>query len=718
MNLDAQRTDLQNQEGKLDPKPTPANKYTPNKRNRAIRRQVYERFYWLRDDPLRVEAEAEWEIADKEYSMYIAPQDPDDWRANIQLPDVFAAIHSDLQETNERKSRPSLTPTEESDEPLSEFCNSVINYNMNNTGYDYQYYLAKLARNIRGTSFLMDYWRTEKRVVKDPTGVKDGEVQYQDKEITDFDDDYTEWVPNEFIYLDEKAKSVDEAVDMFRREIINIEEFHRIYGNRPGFFDTQYVYAGGDVSNRSIFRLPQDIMAQDVEVLHYYNRGIDAYWVVANNTTIHDSPLPSKHKELPLAAMHLYRVPGRFWSMGIPKILHVLSEERRTLRNLNLDRQKINITGAFLHNNAYDLDDEDTTLRPGGFISVDTNSQPLNAAIERVDMGDVPASYFKTEEILLDDITRATGINPLAEAQATGGTATQAAILKENTLKRINYLATLAELDCVVRIGRLKWSNIQFFYPVPRMESIYQDNEEKQKKVYRNITTQNQKFQIVDDNGSKSLSMEAVRGATALQLKPEFAKYLEGNVDISVDADIYTPPSKAIEQTKKTEMFSLMLSNQSTMAIMDIAGASADVLATNNIKADKWLKNPYGSKDTQMFAESENVVMSAGQPLAGTKGATEEHTLVHLLYSRTQDFMALPHEFQQIIMDHILQEHDANPATGSSADLMGAYGLAPAAPGSTPALGGAMPPPVIQANTTEPQAQIADVQPTNFSQPQ
>lgn len=717
MNLDAERTALQNQEGKLDPKPTPANKYTPNKRNRSIRRQVYERFYWLRDDPLRVEAEAEWETADKEYSMYIAPQDTDDWRANIQLPDVFAAIHSDLQETIERKSRPSLTPTEESDEPLSEFCNSVINYNMNNTGYDYQFYLAKLARNIRGTSFLMNYWRTDKRVVKDPTGVKDGEVQYQDKEITDFDDDYTEWVPNEFIYLDEKAKSVDEAVDMFRREVINIEEFHRIYGNRPGFVDTEYVYAGGDTSNRSIFRLPQDIMTQDVEVLHYYNRGIDAYWVVANNVTIHDSPLPSKHKELPIAAMHLYRVPGRFWSMGFPKILHVLSEERKSLRNLNLDRQKINIAGAFLHNNSYDLDDEDTTLRPGGIISVDTNGQPLANAIERVDMGDVPSSYFKTEEILLDDITRATGINPLAEAQATGGTATQAAILKENTLKRINYLATLAELDCVVRIGRLKWSNIQFFYPHPRMESIYQDNEEKKNKVYRNITTQNQKFQIVDDNGSKSLSMQAVRGATALQLKPEFAKYLEGNVDISVDADIYTPPSKAIEQTKKTEIFSLMLSNPATMAVLDINASSADILEVNNIKADKWLKNPYGTKDTQMLAESENLVMSAGQPLAGTEGATEEHTIVHLMFTKTQDFMALPHEIQQIIMDHILQEHDSNPATGSSADLMGAYGLAPEAPGA-PGAGAALPPPSIQANTSQPQAQIADVQPTNFSQPE
>jgi hypothetical protein len=134
---------------------------------------------------------------------------------------------------------------------------------------------------------------------------------------------------------------------MFRREIINIDEFHRIYGNKPGFYDTEYVVAGGDTSTRSFFQLPRDVKAQDVEVLHYYNRSIDAYWVVANNIAVYDGPLPTKHKELPIAVQYQYRVPGRFWGMGIPKVVHMLSEERKAIRRLNLDRQKLNITGAF-----------------------------------------------------------------------------------------------------------------------------------------------------------------------------------------------------------------------------------------------------------------------------------------------------------------------------------------------------------------------------------
>lgn len=712
--------DLQNQQ--LDPKPQLNDRYNPNKRRRYIRRTLYQRYYWLRNDPLRVAAEADWELADKEFNMWVETRDPDNWHADLHLPDAFAAIQAQAQETVERKARPSLISTEESDEPFTEFGNSLLNYNMNSTGYDYQFYLAKLSASSRGTSFLKDYWRTEKRMLKDADSVdeKTGEIKYVEREVVDFDDDYTQWIPNEFIFIDEKATSIDEAVDGFEREIINIDEFHRKYGNKYGFFDTQFVIAGGDVSNRSFFQLPADITNSDVEVLHYMNRSTDAYWCCANNITIYDGPLPSKHKELPWTPVYQYRIPGQFWGMGIPKVIHYLSEERRSIRNLNMDRQKLSIQKMFLHNSSFDIDDEDLITRPHGLISVDTGGQPLSAAIQPVEYGDVPASYFKTEEILLEDIRRAHGIDDRIQGVQAGGTATEAAILKESSLKRVNLISITNEMDSIVRIGRLKWSNIQFFYTAPRIELITEDDDEREKKVYRTVSIPGKKFEIVDENGTKSLRMKDVQGASALTLNKKFAKYIEGNYDVYVDAEIFTPISKAIDQTKKTEMFSLMLSNPATMALLDLNGAAADVLKTNNIKPETWLKQSIGREDMMMLAESENMVMLAGQPLSGTKDATEDHTLVHLMFTKTQEFQQSPHQIQQIIMDHILQEHDSNPATGSSADLLSANGLAPqpgAGPGGSPA-GAPIPPPGIQAQTAQPQAQVADLQPTNFSQPE
>ena len=723
--LDTQITDLQNQAGLLDPKVKNNIGYNPSKRRRQIRRQVYQRWYWLKDNPLRVEAEADWEIGDKEFGMVMPELEPGDWHSNLQLPDAFAAIQSQSQETVERKARPHILQTEESDEPKADFANSVLTYNMNNTGFDYQYYLAKLSASIRGTAFLMDYWRTEKRTVKVPKSLNDdGTIKYETKEIIDFDDDYTEWVPNEYIHIDEKAKHIDEAVDGFKRDILNVEEFHRIYGNNPDFFDTEYVTAGGDTADKSYFQMPSDVTMQEVEILHYYNRSIDAYWVVVNNVCIHDGPLPTKHKELPFVPVYQYRRPGSLWGMGIPKVIHFLSEERKSIRNLNMDRQKMQINKMFLHNNSFDLDDEDLVTRPHGLISVDTNGADIRSSIVPLDYGDVAPSYFRTEEILLEDIRRAHGIDDRIQGVQAGGTATEAAILKESSMKRINLISITNEMDSIIRIGRLKWSNIQFFYGTPRMKNITEENDERTEKVYRTITTQGKKFEIVSENGKKKLKMSDIKGGSALALKPEFNKYLEGDVDISVDSEIFAPVSKAIEQTKKTEMFSLLMSNPMIAATIDIPGAVSDLLRTNNIEPSVWMKTEgKTTAEWQMEAEAENLVMQAGQPLSGTEGATEDHTLIHLMFTKTKEFEDLPGEIKGLFMQHIMEEHDNNPATTSAASMLGGGNPEQAPPQMPPELAGnaggpqagQAQPVGIQSQTSAPQAQVADLQPTDFS---
>jgi hypothetical protein len=719
--LQAKIDKLQNNAALLDPEQDKNLPYTPNKRKRAIRRQVYERYYYLQNEPARAEAEAEWELADKEYGMYFDPPDTDSWQADLHLPDAFAAIQTQEQERIERKSRPSLEATEESDEPIEELANALMTYNMNTTGFDYQYYLGKLSAASRGTCFYRDYWRTDKRTVKIPTDVNDdGSIKYTEKEITDFDDDYTEWIRNEDVFPDERAKHIDEAVDWVRREVINIEEFHRIYGSRPDFFDTEFVMAGGDthVGGNTVWKMPEDVTKQDVEVLHYENRSVDAYWVVANNITICDQPLPTLHKELSLCVGYQYKIAGRFWGVGIPKVIHYLSEERRSIRNLNMDRQKIIVGGAFLHNNSYDIDDEDEVLYPGKFISIDTNGRPIGEAIQQLQMSDVPASYFRTEEVLLEDIRRASGIDDRITTSNSATTATQAAIVKESTLKRINLVSITNEMDTIVRIGKLKWSNLQFFSTIPRIERITEDDEEREEKVYRTVTVQGKKFSIVNDNGKKSLKLDDIRGKSAFKISKDYAKYIDLKYDVTVNSDIFAPISKAIEQTKKTEMYSLLLSNPATLAVLDINGATADVLKVNNINPEIWMKNPTGSKkDMMMLAESENMVMAAGQPLDGTEGATEDHTLVHLMFTKTVEFQQSPPQIQQIIMDHILQEHDNNPATGSAASLMGDYGLGAGQSGAQQP-GQIAPLNVGAGQTTQPQAQVADIQPTNFANPE
>lgn len=703
------------------PVPTDYVGYRPNKKEREVRRQVYIRFYQMRDNDWRSRAERNWGLSDIEYEQFMDAAgdfyisalnqngdigangypastqtipDADETLSRLKLPDSFAMIQSHMQETVGRKSRPTLTGTNSSDEPVEEFANSVMNFSMNNTNYDYNWFMSGLSAAIRGTSFLYEYYRVDKRWVKDLDDVDDeGNLVYKDKLLTDFDDAMTEWLPNEFCYVDEKARQIDLAVDCVRREILNIREFQRIYGQKKDFINQEFVHRGGDTTTRSYFKLPKDITGNDVEILHYENRALDTYWVCANNITIHFGPLQTKHKELSFAVRYYYRIPGRFWGMGIPQVLRMLAAERSSIRNLNMDRQNLQINKMFLHNNLFDIAEEDLVSRPHGLISVDAQGQPLDNVLKPLEYGDVPASYFKTDQIMVEDMVRATGIDVRLEDQPSS-TATEAALSKEAFLKRINMIAQLDEMETIVRLGRLKWSNIQFFYPLGRMDTIFEDREEKMRQVYKTITVKGHKFEIQDNNGTPTLRKEDITGASSFELNKKMAKYLEGNFDISVDSAQYQPTSRVVQQTKVTELFSLLLSNPATMGQMDIGKAIARVLSLNDERPEDWLSGIDQDPGTTMLqAEQENQVMAAGQPLGPTPGATEEHTLVHLMFVRSKqynDMVAQHPEIKQIFANHIMGEHEANPATGTAGQALSANGLGgngtPAAPPGNPAM--------------------------------
>lgn len=727
--------------------------YTPSKKERNVRRQVYIRFYQMRDNDWRTAAEHQWEVADKEFTMnemdslrqHVLDKngnllDPSQWsgatydgrtdsRSHIKLPDSFAAIQSHMQESIGRRSRPVLNGTESSDEPIEEFVNTVLNYNMNNTNFDYEWYMSGLAAAVRGTSFMYDYYRLDRRWIQDVDDVdSEGNITYKKKRITDIDDDYTKWLPNEFCYIDEKANHIDEAVDGVRREIINIREFQRIYGQKKDYFNVQYVRRGGDTSTRSIFRLPRDITGNDVEVLHYYNRALDVHWTVANNIVVRMNPIEFKHKEIPFAVRYYYRIPGQFWGMGIPQVIHMLAEERNSIRNLMVDRQNMQVNKMFLHNNMFDIDEDDLVARPGGLISIDANGGRLDDVLKPLEYGDIPASAFKNDQMMVEDMVRGHGIDIRLEDQPAAQTATAAALTKEIGLKRINMIAMLDEMDTIGRIGRLKWSNIQFFYPLGRMDTIYEDNEEREEQVFKTVTANGRKFRIQSENGQPTLKMEDITGASSFVLNKKMAKYLEGSFDISIDAIQFQPTSRVVQQTKVTELFSLLLSNPATMGIMDIGKAVSRVLSINDEKPKDWLSGLNQDPGTAMLAaETENKVMAGGQPLAPTPGATEEHTLVHIMFTRSteyQQFVQTKPEIRQLFANHIMGEHESNPATGTAQQAMSANGMG----GNQAGPGGVTPPGAIgqlpnlpglglTSNTSQPQAQMADIQATNFSKP-
>jgi len=639
--------------------------YKPkNKAEREARRRVFERFEAMRDDQIRKEAEEQWERADKQFMQWQPEREYGDWRSHITLPDAFGAVQSHMQETIDRRGRPYLEQVDASDYIRESFSNHIFNFSMDRTGFDLEQFKAKQAAAIRGTAWVAERYRLEKREVRDLDSIDDdGKMKYTKREIIDADDTYTEYVENDMLYWDPAATHESRARDAVEREVIDWDEFQRVYKMRPDFMNIDKVPKAGNITEKVLFfKKAEDMSDNDVEVLHYYNRATDSYDVLANNVLIRMAPIPYKHKEIPFAVYRHYMLLGRMYGMGIPEVIYSLSEERVSLRRLQLDKQHLQVDKMFLVNDLVDIDEEEARVRPHGFMYVNTNGVPINQVIQSVEYGDTPMSYYRSEEQLLDDMRRAHGISDELQ-QVSGGTATQAAIAKEQAQKRINMINILADMDTLIRIGRMKWSNIQFFYPAARIEKITTDKGTKTKKSYRKIRIKGAEYEIEQAEGGSKLVSNKIDGNSGFTLDRKMAKFMEGDYEVTMNADASPVLSRPLQQAKITEMLGALSGNAIMAAQVDPQKAAARYLRVFGEDPNDWLVgNGWTDDQWKQLARDENQVMSSGIPLLPTDGATQAHTEEHLNFMDTTGYMDLPQAIQDIIAKHTFGEAEKQGA--------------------------------------------------------
>ena len=646
--------------------------YQPSsKKDRSARRTVSERFREMRDDSIRKEAEEQWELGRKMYRMWSPERDADDWGADIVLPDGFSAIQTHMQETIDARFRPIIEGTESSDDVLANFNDAIFQHSMDVTEFDAETTKARRAAAMMGTAFTREEYRYETREIEDPTSFESGEIKYTKKEILDWDDVYTRYVRPENCFFDPGAEDQKYANDCIYREVMSFDEFKIVYDGKPGFKDIDKVVPAGSLSDDiQFFDMGDDMEDNDVELLHYENRLTDSYDVLANNVLVRSDPLPNKHKELSLDVWTFYPLEGQIYGMGIPKIINTLVQERQTNRNQRIDRGTLQNHKMFLVNDLFSIDEDDAAPRPHGMIEVNTNGLPLRDAIMPLEYGDIPISSIRMDSELLADERQAHGMQESSSLQP-GTTATQAAIIKESTQRRINLINTLTMWNTLIRLGKKKWSNVQFFYPAEREERIMRDNKWEIKKEFRQIKTDGVKFSLYgsgEEDDPVDIQMEEVPGRHKLRLDPTYARYMGNDLDVTVDAAAMAIVSQAIKRQETNELFDRVMNNPMTARFTDGQKAFKRMLIVNNEDPSDWMPGA-GETDEEMkmLAENENELFidmeASGKifQLPGTPKATEAHTQVHLQFTQTQSFRDLSEPVQRALSNHILEENENNP---------------------------------------------------------
>lgn len=674
--------------------------YDPPKERKDTIRMVYDRKYQMEMSEDRQRFMRDIDRWEKQWEGYRVPKGADDWQSNHTVPLTLSVVETALSEIIKQNLKSYILPRGKEDVTRAKIMRWMLDYAEQVSNGEMFLYDAIHEILINGTVIGQELYRVDRRKIGEISLKGDKEVVTY-KDIVDYDDVDSEVVKHQDFFIDEFARSFTgsyAARDCIRRYIMNIDDFHAQYDDSPWdqFGDAKYVKAGGaDIDYYEWFKPPQGFdTSKQVEVLHYWNKPKDKWMIVANEVLIRDNPNPYKHKQLPFMRGVDIKRAHHFYAKGEPELLESVQDEINILRRMIIDRNHLDIDKMFLVSNKLGFSDEDMIARPHGLIPTDDTN-----ATKAVEYGDIPRSVELSLKHLEDDATISTGINPRAQAMPTAGTATEAAILKESTLRRIETKIFLLKKEFLTRRDQLRVSNMLQFYTQPKLEKIVGEVEsEKAKaklaelntkgalviqgntpfeKVNRQITTPNVQLTF-DDKGK--LVEEPIQGDGFFELKPDYyVPISRGGFNIKFNVSANIEISKALMQTKMLELYDRIM-----QTALQVPG-SYDPVKLGDMVIEEYDKNPDDYKVDQQpqegqpndqeqrlqaqiqLASFENQMIMKGQDVPATQYASPAHTQIHTEFMNSPTFQQIPDEDQKIatiFTKHVMGEIMAQEARG------------------------------------------------------
>jgi hypothetical protein len=669
--------------------------YNPQGNQKAMLQRVYDRYTAMRDSPDRKEAEREWERGRKQWEAFRVERSDDEWQSNHVVPLTTSVVESAISEIIDQSPQPLILPRGSEDIPQATVMSHVFTYTWEESDSDLEFEDIVHDALIEGTGIGQEYFYSDLRKIK--TSRKAGKNdEWEEEDMVDYNDCYLECVKNDDFFVDENARGFRgpyTARDAVRRYIMHIDDFR-------GFFkgpvwdplgNAKLVTPGGDTNYYEWYKPPQGIdHSKYVEVLWYWAEKPDDWLcIVANDIMVVMGPNPYKHKKLPFARAVDVKRTHKFYGKGEAALLESIQDELNILRRMVIDRNHLDIDKMFIGSNRLNLSEDDLIARPHGFIPTDDPN-----SMKPVEYNDVPRSVELSMKHLEDDATVVTGVNPRAQALPTTGTATEAAILKESTLKRIRLKVRRIEREFLTRIARLRVSNILQYYSQPKLEEIVGDANSSQYK--EQIATLQQKGLLLEKDGkqyekkfreirldgaefipdAKGIPQKkTIQGFSFFGLNPEYFLPKRGSFTVKFAAGSTLPISKPLQQSKATEMYDRLI--QLALGAPDTYDPKklGDMLIRVNdmnpsdFSADQAMPQDDTEARTQMaieLAQIENNRMMRGEAIPSTPYAPAMHTLIHVRLTASPNFQELTQDNPIVknITDHIVGEIAAQQERG------------------------------------------------------
>ena len=661
--------------------------------NRVYRRK--EEMSYARTNYAYGNLEDLWDKQERQYEAIRNNESKEEWQTNIYIPITTAVIESQLAEVIDQSPKPFLQPVEPQDVIAVKTLGLIFDHNWQNSYSDIEHYKLLKTAFVNGTAIwqesFIDLPRTVQDLVKfDPLN---GIEEYKKREIKDYYDAFGENVPLMDFYIDDKARyfypGPYSARDCIRRYIMSKDDFMEYFKGpiwNP-FDNAKHVKEGGDTNYYEFFKPPEAFDKNEIEVLWYWSRyPEDALIIVANDVVVRSGPNPYKHKQLPFSRAVDYMRTNQFYGRGDTDLLESIQEELNKLRRMRLDRNHLDLDKMFLVSNREILNEEDLIARPHGKIEVDD----VERGIKALEYSPINRSAYLEEDRMKEDAIRVTGVDDRSQSVLKGGTATETAILRESTLKRIRMKMRIHEKLFLPRMAKQRIANIQQFYSEEIASEILGDKqtaEYKQKiaelrakgkliekddgyyqKRYRTIPLYKKKL-YMDKDRSRIIEKDSDQEWEFFEARPEF---IRGNVNVKYMAGSSIPISKPLQQQRTEALLQHPLIISALQSgYLDMGKVTDTLIESHEFEPDDW--KPTSSVEPEEFnlkdhidvgqeidlANEQNRLLLEGTEVPPAPYITERHVAIHLAFLESPEFVQTANQNEKILdnaIDHITGE--------------------------------------------------------------
>ena len=682
------------------------------------KKHCYRRFQLMKDSRQQGGREDNWNKWQRQYEAWRPPREADDWQSNIVPPFTTSVVESALSEMVDQTLQPKVAARRKEYQPHATVLNYVKDYTWE-VGYgDIELYKGLKQALVLGSTITQEYYYQDKRKVQliVKYNPKTGDEIYEEKEIYDYDDCYGETVSLWDVWFDPNARTVNQgpykAQDAIRRYVMHIDTFRNTYvgskWDKLGL--ASKVTPGGNSDYYQFYQPPKGIdTGSYVEVLFHWIRNPDKLIILANDIPFYCGPNPYNHKQLPFAMGYDLLEPFSIYGKGEPQLLESIQDELTTNRRMRIDRTKLDIFKMVLIGGSESFSDQDLIPAPMKAIHVDEV-----ANVKEFSTGDINPSAYREEELLKQDGVRVTGIDDRFQSTSPkAATATEAAILKESTMKRLRTKIWVNARTLLADQIRLRVPNILQYYKAPKVHEIVGNSSlEKMVKIrelaeenrlykkgnkfyeleYRTIVTKNKQIKKTD----RGIDVVDQKGDNFFMVTPDLLPSTATIFHYKMTAEPTFPLSKPLMQQRMNELFQQPLvqwafesgyysKEKGVDRIMELNDFDSEDFVAQVTPQEQGAQMMIDPMQLIEKAGQENELMLRGESLIGTPYAMPDHTRIHMEFMKSENFKAAANpdiiaNFSRHIMEEFtaqnmrMRQGGGKMAMGQAGGMMGPNG--------------------------------------------